>query len=243
MIVIPDIHGRSFWREAVEGNEQEQIVFLGDYMDPYPYEGIRYADAAMNFDQIIAFKKNHPDNVVLLIGNHDISYMMFRNWARARFDMQHCVELHQRFQENWSLFQLAFQKDIDGKRYYFSHAGISRKFLKECNLSADHEQLVATLNNRLAHNDASLFDSLDRISWYRGGNSQFGSMVWADVCEYDNDPEDLIGDYQVFGHTQLEDAIVTEKFACLDCRRAFRLDEKGIICEISGDPLTVEKAD
>lgn len=29
MIIIPDVHGRSFWRNAIE----EPIFFLGDYLD------------------------------------------------------------------------------------------------------------------------------------------------------------------------------------------------------------------
>ena len=36
MIIIPDVHGRKFWRNAVKGFETEKIVFLGDYVDPYP---------------------------------------------------------------------------------------------------------------------------------------------------------------------------------------------------------------
>ena len=43
MIVIPDIHGRAFWRRAaMETAGKEHIVFLGDYLDPYPSEGIDY---------------------------------------------------------------------------------------------------------------------------------------------------------------------------------------------------------
>ena len=36
MIIIPDIHGLNFWKEAVAGREEGIIVFLGDYLDPYP---------------------------------------------------------------------------------------------------------------------------------------------------------------------------------------------------------------
>ena len=42
MIIIPDIHGRSFWKDAVKGRENEKIIFLGDYTDPYSYEGIEF---------------------------------------------------------------------------------------------------------------------------------------------------------------------------------------------------------
>ena len=46
MIVIPDVHGRTFWRQAVnEYLGKEHILFLGDYLDPYTYEGITPTDA------------------------------------------------------------------------------------------------------------------------------------------------------------------------------------------------------
>ena len=40
VLVIPDDHGRGFWKEFVKGHENEMIVFLGDYVDPYPHENI-----------------------------------------------------------------------------------------------------------------------------------------------------------------------------------------------------------
>ena len=38
IIIIPDVHGRTFWRNAVEkyrNVKDVHIVFLGDYVDPY----------------------------------------------------------------------------------------------------------------------------------------------------------------------------------------------------------------
>ena len=40
IIIIPDVHGRKFWREAVEKYPDADTIFLGDYLDPYPAEGI-----------------------------------------------------------------------------------------------------------------------------------------------------------------------------------------------------------
>lgn len=46
-LIIPDVHGRDFWKDAANrfpGN----IVFLGDYLDPYPLEGISPDEAFTN---------------------------------------------------------------------------------------------------------------------------------------------------------------------------------------------------
>ena len=43
IIVLPDIHGRKFWMDVMDNNCD--IVFLGDYLDPYQHEGITKVDA------------------------------------------------------------------------------------------------------------------------------------------------------------------------------------------------------
>ena len=36
LLIIPDIHGRSFWKKAVEENidRVSKVIFIGDYLDP-----------------------------------------------------------------------------------------------------------------------------------------------------------------------------------------------------------------
>lgn len=38
--IIPDVHGRPFWRDAVLDVDTTPVVFLGDYLDPYPQDGV-----------------------------------------------------------------------------------------------------------------------------------------------------------------------------------------------------------
>ena len=36
MIIIPDIHGHTFWKEAIaKRRKDEMVIFLGDYLDPH----------------------------------------------------------------------------------------------------------------------------------------------------------------------------------------------------------------
>lgn len=73
ILIIPDVHGRTFWRIAEEViNEMDKVVFLGDYLDPYPEENITPDDALNEFYKILEFKDKYPEKVVLLIGNHEI---------------------------------------------------------------------------------------------------------------------------------------------------------------------------
>lgn len=73
IIVIPDIHGRQFWRRAVELYPDADTIFLGDYHDPYPAEGITNEESLANLRELFDYVKSH-DNVHLLMGNHDLNY-------------------------------------------------------------------------------------------------------------------------------------------------------------------------
>lgn len=76
MIIIPDIHGRDFWKEPVYENlGQEPIIFWGDYLDPYEDEQIAPWEVFPQFEKIVWLKEKHPDQVTLLLGNHDIHYL------------------------------------------------------------------------------------------------------------------------------------------------------------------------
>lgn len=61
-IVVPDVHGRDFYEKDVnlflENSEDTKIIFLGDYIDPYPREKITPDSALKRFKRIIKLKKN-----------------------------------------------------------------------------------------------------------------------------------------------------------------------------------------
>ncbi len=67
ILIIPDVHGRAFWRETVDRHPSLPVVFLGDYLDPYARENITPEEALANFKDIIAFKQANKDRVTLLI--------------------------------------------------------------------------------------------------------------------------------------------------------------------------------
>ena len=74
IVIVPDVHGRTFWRKILD-NTEDQIIFLGDYSDPYPNEEFTHEDALRELSAIIEFKKSDLERVVLLIGNHDDHYI------------------------------------------------------------------------------------------------------------------------------------------------------------------------
>lgn len=84
-ILIPDVHGRDFWRSAIEARrDDDMVIFLGDYVDPYPHERISNEVALQCLKDIIELKKSDPDHIVLLLGNHDLGYLVGRDFCSAR---------------------------------------------------------------------------------------------------------------------------------------------------------------
>ena len=68
ILIIPDVHGRDFWKEPVKQelkNNETSIVFLGDYLDPY--SNIENNDLIENFIQIIKLKAIIQIIILLLL--------------------------------------------------------------------------------------------------------------------------------------------------------------------------------
>ena len=240
ILIIPDIHGRPFWKKAVEENmdKVDKVIFLGDYLDPYPWEGITRKEAIANFDEIIKFKADNKNKVILLLGNHDFPYIdkkLF--YTKSRYDSSNAYHIEEMFRSHRSLFQLAYDEKVGDKLYLFTHAGLTPQWYER------HEGLIGKLTvpnlNHLYAIPGGI-KSLCEVSHYRGGWDQFGSIVWCDViemAELTQHTKDVEGvsindklpwDYQVFGHSQQEEhPIITKEFACLDCRKAFLLTDEG----------------
>ena len=233
MIIIPDVHGRVFWKEIVK-NSEDKIIFLGDYVDPYPGENISLIGALDNLSEIIDYKKSNPSKVILLLGNHDFMYMDFEhNKYSCRHDFENEPKITKILMDNRDLFQMNYSIEVKNKLYIFSHAGILKPWIEKYkNLFGEFPGSLDKINELYRNWDPEFISSLLEISYYRGGWSDFGSMIWSDVREHSVSCEENI--YQIFGHTQLKDKPIIEKhFADLDCRRPFFFDEKtGDIKEI-----------
>lgn len=223
ILIVPDVHGRTFWHQAKELVDQvDQIVFLGDYLDPYPHEGISFDEAFEEFNEILEFKKEYPDLVTLLVGNHDMHYIIdeFMNCSRRNMEMQ--GQLHELYNSNLDLFKLIHTEGD----WMFSHAGVYKNWMEKYELTLDDLNLQTFLNSH--------WPALEDLSWYRGGDNSVGSCIWADIRESVN--YGLIPNYkQVVGHTQLnEKPYISDNISCLDVRRCFILNtETNEIKELS----------
>lgn len=214
ILIVPDVHGRAFWHRALELVDQvDQIVFLGDYLDPYSHEGISFDLALEEFHKILEFKEEYPELVTLLVGNHDFNYLIKDFMDCSRRNYAKLDELNELYNDNLDKFAL-IHIDLDG--WLFSHAGIYKEWMDKYEFTIQDLNLKTFLGSH--------WPALEDLSWYRGGYNPVGSCIWADLRE--SVKNELFPGYkQVVGHTQLnEKPYITDKIMCVDVRRCFILD-------------------
>ena len=252
ILIIPDVHGRDFWKEPVKKvleDTNAHIVFIGDYTDPYSSEwepNFDYLQHTVdNFKEIIEMKKQNSDRITLLLGNHDCGYAIGDDVCSSRMDRIHQSELEEIFRENRELFQIAKEIDIAGKHFIFSHAGILKGWVKSVwGDEADDTDfnVVSRLNNAWLDNDMNILSRLGDYDDYRGWDGfQYGSPVWSDIRSWIRvTPEETYG-FNIVGHTQLSHQVVLDQIADLDCRKVFYLDDQGLLRSYDTDEECVKK--
>jgi len=247
ILILGDIHGRNFWRKE---NLNGKVVFLGDYLDPYSEE-IMMAPELMEcndfydsenllkmLEDIVSLKKKNPEDIILLCGNHTLSYIWKNFNAASRTDYCNWKLYHEFFMDNLDYFQLIHVEN----NIIFSHAGITQEWAQKVwdaleypkdGLSSIMEIAIMLRDTPLKYCSKELINLLGDISYYRGGLNSSGSCEWADLREHVNmiestttivpKGEDRI--FQIFGHTQVKTPIITKKWACVDCKKGILLSD------------------
>ena len=67
ILVTPDIHGEIFWKEPVLKyiEQVDKIIFLGDYLDPYPEEGKEYPPQGLFDNLILGYTKHNQRRCIV----------------------------------------------------------------------------------------------------------------------------------------------------------------------------------
>ena len=200
-IVLGDTHGTGYWKKAVADNPGCRYIFLGDYLDPY--DNIPPDALIQNLNEIIQLKRELNDDVILILGNHDLHYFC-RDTPDicCRFNYKIAETAGKIFTENLSFFTYSFQ---EGNRI-FTHAGISKSwFLKDFNGDLNRNIAVQLNNPAMSRKQTK---ALHQTGEARGGWYRRGGIFWADISELD---EPLPGYTQYAGHNRTGEIREVEK--------------------------------
>jgi len=122
-LFIGDVHGRTVWKDMIELEDPDRVIFIGDYFDS---KEIPTLDQISNFEEIVRFQKTSGKEVITLIGNHDFHYFPgiedtttsgYRKIARIR--IQDLIE------ENRANLKIAYRFS----NILCTHAGVSSDFM------------------------------------------------------------------------------------------------------------------
>lgn len=223
IISIGDLHGKDVWKQ-IDPTNYDKIIFVGDYTDDFP--PTTDEQIFTNLINIINFKKENHDKVILLFGNHDCSYIYGCKCSGYRPSMQD--KLFNLFKDNRALFKFAYQID----NYIWTHAGITKfwyeDYLKPIILTYGLENLtIAEQINHLAFTGKGL-EELGRVGHARGGLTYFGGCLWADQREFDYRTI-LPGYHQIVGHSKTGQGKIKKEYNnasitfidCLDTKTEF----------------------
>lgn len=222
VLIIPDIHGRVFWKTPCK-DWNGRIVFLGDYHDPYGNWVVHEPNmeqSRQNLRELVNFvtdrrSKPEKDYTICLLGNHECPY--YTKNLGCRSDDTHFNEVRELLDAlNPQIsYELVYNSAEVTNKFLFTHAGVTKNW-------ADWHNFSMNDINNLSIKDAKI---LEEVPYSRGGYSQFGSCLWNSLDDYD--AEEHIPDYyQIFGHTWggRTEPVIKEDYAMLDCGRAFVLD-------------------
>lgn len=122
-LVIGDIHGRTIWKQIIEKENPDITIFLGDYVTSH--DNIPVSEQITNLEEILRYKEDNSDKVILLRGNHDCQFLGYY-WAECSGYnpelAKYMLSIKDRF---LSLTQWIYIHD----KTIFSHAGISKVWL------------------------------------------------------------------------------------------------------------------
>jgi predicted MPP superfamily phosphohydrolase len=129
-LLLGDIHGNPIWKEIVNKETFDKVIFVGDYLDTH--YNITGEQQLSNYLDIIEFKKNNIDKVVLLLGNHDYHYLnMGEHYSGFQSGWQY--QFQPVLEENLKYHQMCYKFD----NYMCSHAGISKVWLENVGYSSN----------------------------------------------------------------------------------------------------------
>ena len=219
LFCVPDLHGRTCWKQPVQefidqqDDDQWRVVFLGDFVDSFHIKGPAQLD---NLTDVILFKRQYMDNVVLLLGNHCYQYFFF---GAANYGGYQCSGYQPRmapafyalFHDHKDYFQIAYEVAAEHTIYLFVHAGVQLDWVQKNQGLIDStanliqaEKLSDILNALLQSKRGQ--DALYQVSRVNGGYHPFDGPLWVRPVQLSKSV--LPGYIQVVGHTPLTKGII-----------------------------------
>ena len=226
IVVIADIHGRDLWKKQIE-EDADLYIFVGDYFDSFSIKG---EDQIKNFLEIKDFYENNKDKVILLTGNHDLSYINF-DCACSGFQNKYAWTIHNILRPMYENNDLKACKIINN--YLFVHAGISKTWCENYNIDINNleEEINNLFNKEIFAFSFQPSPYINKLS-YRNSSNPYGDDIWQSpmwIRPYSLMIDKLDNFIQIVGHTGHKNLTFKGNIWFTDCQET---QEKPLILEI-----------
>ncbi|KAF1299191.1 hypothetical protein BAU15_00665 [Enterococcus sp. JM4C] len=193
--------------QALQTVEVDTIVLMGDYLDEWNQNVNvdRYEDEMSYLVQWVK-KKRESMTVICLLGNHDLPYLTqnYRYYSAPLLEIQRAMTGYLEALEPRLYFQAG--------EWLFTHAG-----------AVGQGELPFAIFDDLQFGTAEtkklLFELEDTIDTARGGDAEYGSIVWADyhysllTQANPNYPKQIVGHSPVSNIDEWMDLIDVDTFS------------------------------
>lgn len=197
-IVIGDIHGNVEKVKAFLAYKPDELhIALGDYLDSFNEPQVR---------QLEALQLLLDSPAILLWGNHDLHYCDNAPWICTGYDYDHWEPCSDLINSHKARFLAAYA--VDG--WLLTHAGCHVRMARHQN---DVIAIAERFNNSIREwLEDGKWRSMFQIGKSRGGDEKNGGIFWFDF-KRENGLADV---KQIFGHTEVKEPVVTDRFVALD---------------------------
>jgi hypothetical protein len=200
ILVVPDLHGKEIWKQAVGYKSWDHVVFIGDYVDAFK---LMDHDIYQNLDDIIELKQKNYKSVTLLWGNHDIQYRYLNNnyYRCSGFRYSYSLRLEDTFKKNDTLFKYAHRID----NFLFSHAGIHSGWWEKTEPCREEFNIIhLPIQDQIHLLARTRYEEvLGAVGYLRGGSNKNGGPLWCDQDEVNYPSDSFEGVVQIVGHSQV----------------------------------------
>jgi predicted phosphodiesterase len=174
-IVLPDTHGKDTWKSIVKNHPEDRIIFLGDYFDSFD---IKQAEQIKNFEEILEFRNENKDRVILLTGNHDFHYlkMVTENYSGFKANALISQLITEAFDKR--IIEMAFEMRTEERHFLFTHAGVSSVWLTNARqiLDLSEDRIISEEINDLFYANPMGIFRFEGEDVY--GDSPESSPIW-----------------------------------------------------------------
>lgn len=195
--VIPDMHeNEELLEKAINLHKAGwKLIFLGDYVDSFTATG----NGHKYLSKVIELIKENKS--IALYGNHDYHYLNLDPYYRCTgFQENISVALHGLFSDNQALFKYAAYVN----KTLFTHAGLTKEFVKQCNIRYGTQSIKQV---------CELINAPIKEVYYTSNRNGYCGPLWA--------RKDYYQTKQIFGHTFNKYPVIYGKAMCIDCETPF----------------------